>query len=210
MRRSHGFTLLELLIAAGISVAVTAALVLLLHRAFAGAEAIARHGHGYALAEDLSDKWDAEAASAFAIFIPASDVLGAGNGDGHEVDFFTRDGLGRPFFWAYRYDAALHTLQRYTYALPGSLATPSGDALTGVTSFAAASVAVDGFSEPVFQSHANTPVTVRLGYPGVSGGNRVTELHLVTVDDDITTDLLPGIAPSGFTVVVGTFTPAPL
>ncbi|HVA38664.1 MAG TPA: hypothetical protein VNJ51_13740, partial [Candidatus Dormibacteraeota bacterium] len=210
VKRTSAFTLVELLIAAGISIAVTAGLVLLLHRAFLGAEALAAHRHAYALAEDLSDRWQAEAASAFAVFIPASDVLGGANADGHEVDFFTRDGQDRPLFWAYRFDASLHVLQRYTYAAPGALAAPSGEPLSAVTSFAAATLRVDAFTEPIFAGHARAPVTERLGYPGVAGGNAVTELHLVTSDDAITADVLPGVAPSGFTIVVGTFTPAPV
>jgi len=210
VKRTSAFTLVELLIAAGISIAVTAGLVLLLHRAFLGAEALAAHRHAYALAEDLSDRWQAEAASAFAVFIPASDVLGGANADGHEVDFFTRDGQDRPLFWAYRFDASLHVLQRYTYAAPGALAAPSGEPLSAVTSFAAGTLRVDAFTEPIFAGHARAPVTERLGYPGVAGGNAVTELHLVTSDDAITADVLPGVAPSGFTIVVGTFTPAPV
>ncbi|TAM78320.1 hypothetical protein EPN44_00575 [bacterium] len=209
MRRTAGFTLLEVLIAAGIMAAVAAGLVLLLYHTLAAAASFALHRHAYAMAEDLDERWDAEAASALAVFVPPSDVLGAANGDGHEVDFFTRDGHGTPFFWTYRYDAAAHTLQRYTYAAPGATAARSGDPLPNVSSFTAAPMAVNAFSEPIFQAHANVPVTENLGYPGVDGGNRVTELHLVTGDDDVTSDLLPGVSPSGFTVVVGTFTPPP-
>lgn len=98
MRRTAGFTLLEVLIAAGIVAAVVAGLVLLLHRTIAAAASFATHRHAYAMAEDLDDRWDGEAASALAIFVPPRDVLGAANGDGHEVDFFTRDGHGAPFF----------------------------------------------------------------------------------------------------------------
>ncbi|TAM88272.1 hypothetical protein EPN42_09665, partial [bacterium] len=209
MRRTAGFTALEVLIAAGIVAAVASGLVLLLHRTLAAAASFALHRHGYAMAEDLDERWDAEAASALAIFVPASDVLGAANGDGHEVDFFTRDGHGTPFFWAYRYDRGAHALQRYTFAAPGATATPSGDALPNVSSFAAVTLAVTAFSEPIFQGYASVPVSENLGYPGVDGGNRVTELHLVTGDDDVTSDLLPGVSPSGFTLVVGTFTPPP-
>ncbi|TAM61776.1 hypothetical protein EPN52_02110 [bacterium] len=209
MRRAAGFTILEILIAAGITAAVAVGLVVLLHRTIAAAASLALHRHAYAMAEDLDQRWDAEATSALAIFVPGADVTGASNADGHEVDFFTRDGHGTPFFWAYRYDGTAHTLQRYTYNAPGTAATASGDPLPGVTSFTAMPVPVNTFSEPIFSAYKSAPVRENLGYPGVDGGNGVTEVHLVTTDDDVNGDLLPGVSPSGFTVVVGTFTPPP-
>ena len=59
-----------------------------------------------------------DAANAFAVFVPANDVFNKPNeidGANHEVDFYARADDGRDVFWAYYYDAAAKTLQRYDY-----------------------------------------------------------------------------------------------
>lgn len=61
----------------------------------------------------LTDHLTTEEDDAWAIYVPPKDVLGNANDDGHEVDFFARNGKQQPFFWAYTYDAGTHTVRRY-------------------------------------------------------------------------------------------------
>ncbi|HMD01499.1 MAG TPA: hypothetical protein VKG44_00915, partial [Candidatus Baltobacteraceae bacterium] len=52
-------------------------------------------------------------------------------------------------------------------------------------------------------------VAVGLGYPGVEGGNALMVVDVANGAQHVVRELLPSVAPSGFDVVVGTFTPPP-
>ena len=89
MRGQAGFTLIELAVGAAIAAVITlAALVAVRQFGIAAAHADARVRDGAAV-DRLSERLEAEAAGAWAVYVPASDAYGNANADGHEVAFFT-------------------------------------------------------------------------------------------------------------------------
>ena len=185
-RDERGFSLLETLVAAAISVVLGYVLILAASSFLHWSAQQAKRDAEHAAIGELVDRWEAEEDSAWAIFTPPADVLGANNADGHEVDFFTRDGKNRAYFWAYDYDAQAQALVRYRYDAPG--AAPVKDlTYAGITKFAAHTYPVTALQD------ANTPVysplyanaALRSGIvhfyptmPWIAGGNAITWLHV--------------------------------
>src|SRR5215469_200524 len=113
--RARGFSLIEAL------VALSVLLVLLI----AVGDAVSRTLHVAAMTNaragavrtvsELGIRLSEEARSASAVFIPATDVLGAANaGDqAHEVDFFRRLSAGGDTYVAYRFDANTGIITRF-------------------------------------------------------------------------------------------------
>ena len=60
-----------------------------------------------------------DAATAFAVFVPAYDVFGAPNGSGgsdaHEFDYYAKAEDGTEAWWAYVYDAKAGSVRRWDY-----------------------------------------------------------------------------------------------
>ncbi len=215
-RAERGFTLLETLVAVAISVVIGYLLILaassVLHWSAIQAQRDAEH----AAIGELVDRWTAEEDSAWAIFTPPADVFGTANADGHEIDFFTRDGKNQSYFWAYDYDAQTHTLTRYIYNAPG--ATPVKDiAYTGITKFLAHTYPVTALQD------ASTPIHSALydnaalhsgivhfypSKPWIAGGNNITYLRVEGTTMVREMQLVTQTAPTGFTVVLR-YTPAP-
>lgn len=183
--------------------------------------------HGFGIAAErareiaalgaLSDRLTAEEDDAWAIFVPPADVLGTSNADGHEIDFFTRDGGGTNVFWAYRFDASSGSVQRYTYATPGGTAAASGDPVTGVTSFHAATYPVTALQDasspiysPLYAGAKLQPgvVTFFPAQPWIAGGNAIGTVAFAGAHESASLELATGTAPSGFTLVF-TYTPKP-
>lgn len=166
----------------------------------------------------LSDRLEAEEDSAWAIFTPPADVLGQSNSDRHELDFFTRDAQSRAYFWAYKYDAATQSLQRYLYSSPGAQPVTDGPPVTGIANFTAQTypvTALQDSSSPVYSDlYKNAtlqPATVRFGNsdrPWIAGGNQVTYVRIETPQSARVLELSTQTAPSGFTVVL-LYTPSP-
>ncbi|GAC1498205.1 MAG: hypothetical protein NVS1B14_01110 [Vulcanimicrobiaceae bacterium] len=216
MRTSQrGFTLVEVLVATAILAMVSGALVMLLHALAARIRTFAAQGEARAGLQQLLDRWEADEASAQAIFIPGVDVFGADNlGAPHELDFYTKDSANRPYFWAYRWDAGTHRLQRYVYGGVGTAPQTDGTPIAGIMRF---SVSLHRLSEitdpdspvylPLFQNPKDADVILDAG-PGVLGGTRLVHVDFATARDAVRTDLTAHAAPSGFTVVLA-YTPAP-
>ena len=157
MKHQRGFSTLEVIVALAISLGVgLAALALIVQLTHGVADAASSRASTLAI-ETLEGSLRSEAQSAFAVFVPAKDVFGDADADGHEVDFYTKSDTGRDEFWAYRYDAAKSTVQRYDYATPAGGATAvtvgvrdrtTGNvdsaqrypSMSGITHFAAASL----------------------------------------------------------------------
>ena len=104
MDRQAGFTLIETLVGAAIGV------LLVVGRAGLrrpdgrpGRNAANQRVNAVAGAGRLVERMSSEAASAMAVYVPATDALGQSNTDGHEVDFFTEDGAHRTYAWAYTF-----------------------------------------------------------------------------------------------------------
>lgn len=162
------------------------------------------------------DELFAQADSAWVIFVPSQDVLGSANADGHEVDFFARDSLGRNLYRAYRFDPSAQSIQSFTYDTPGGAAVALGAPLGGIAEFDARRYPVSALhdaSSPaynaLFAAGAPASASVDLGAgPGIAGGNDVVRVAVRSTGYERHASLVTQVAPSGFTVVFP-YTPAP-
>ena len=216
-RVSRGFTLIELVVAVGIAVMLSYFLVRTTAMTLHWSSMQAQRNVEHASMEELVDRWRAEEDSAWAIFTPDTDVNGVANGDGHEVDFFTRDAKYQSYFWAYNYDAQAKTLMRYQYAAPGG--TPVVDTTYGgITTFYVHTYPVTALQDrsskvysPLYDGATLLPGAVRFygaAYPQIAGGNQITYLRVESPTMVREMQLSTQTAPSGFTVVLQ-YTPAP-
>jgi type II secretory pathway pseudopilin PulG len=157
----RGFSVVEILVAMGLAIGIALVTLGVTH-AFTRALGMRSTAQSGAIAlEQQLDRMRSEAASAYAVFVPANDIFGKPNAaahgaPGHEVDFYTKTDLGADTFWAYDFDAAHGTLERYDYdvspktGLPQDIGVadratgaidPGGyPAIEGVTAFTATSV----------------------------------------------------------------------
>ncbi len=207
-RSQRGFATIELLVSAAIAFFLIWGLIAVANRCAAWAASENATLAGQSAAATLAERLGSEADSSWAVFVPTNDVLGASNGDGHEVDFFTEDGAHRPFAWAYRYDAASRLVTRYSYA-PG-IGAQAGESAGPFDSFAAVAVAAPsitadrlfaGASVPGVQYHFDT-------MPEAIGGNGLVHVAIRArgiVENEM---LASATAPTSFTVVLN-YTPAP-
>ncbi|MDQ2681120.1 MAG: prepilin-type N-terminal cleavage/methylation domain-containing protein, partial [Candidatus Eremiobacteraeota bacterium] len=209
-----GFSLIEVLIAAALFIVVSITMLSALRASAHWMQKLAVRGTQEAAVAHLIERWQAESASAWAIFSPSTDVLGNANADHHELDFFLRDGRNRPVFWAYYYDKSAQTLTRYLYA-PGQPKIQDGASVPNVVQFSAQTFPITAIADavspvylPMFDP-TGTAGEVNFGYGAdVVGGNRLTSVHIVTASQDRSIVLDSGTAPSGFTIVLN-YTPAP-
>jgi len=204
----RGFTLIEVVIAAGVAVALGAALLYLTRVMLWGSKVMAAQQAAYIQLTHLLETWDAESTSSLAIFVPVSDVLGGSNADGHELDFYSRDASRLGHFWAYRWDPSSSTLQRYTYATPGSVPTATDPPLSGILAFQAVRKPASNLAPAFLAGYVAHDVVVNFGYPGVDGGNAIVDVTVADSRDRFELELLPGTMTSGFEVVVATFDPS--
>jgi prepilin-type N-terminal cleavage/methylation domain-containing protein len=210
MHSQRGFTLVEVLIAAGISVMLAAILISIAH-AFAGwSERASASVDAQGALDRLEDRIDAEAAGSWSVFVPASDVLGEPNGDGHEFDIATEDALRRPSFRAYRYDASASRIDEYVYGTPGETPVATGDITSRVAAFSAINGSARALAGPLFANATilDADVPLQLGAPKAIGGNRLTALHIEIGRFERTMMLASATAPSSVTVVLR-YTPGP-
>lgn len=214
MQSQRGYTLVELLIAAAIAFVIGSLLVRLAHTTiFAAAHLDARLSARNA-ADRLDERLTADATSAWSVFVPPSDVLGASNADGHELDFVSEDGAHRQYWWAYDFDSAVSRVTKFTY-VPGA-APVRGNAFDGITAFAARTHPItdlgNGASDaydPLFAGDALTAVDVPFGWSGSAvGGNHLVRVGIAAAGVDRNLMLSSGTAPSHFTVIVD-YTPPP-
>ncbi len=210
MDRQAGFTLIETVVGAAIGVTIVWCVLGFADRmVFWSASANARLV-GVANAERLIERLSSEAASSLAVYVPATDALGASNGDGHEVDFFTEDGAHRTYGWAYNFAAGTKTVTRYTLN-PGSAAS-AGDTLAGIDSLSASPLTVGqlGTYDALFAgaNASDVPYTFA-AMPGALGGNRLVAVQITASGVDRSVLLASADAPTAFTVVV-TYTASPV
>lgn len=210
MRESQaGFTLVELVVGAAIAAVVIGGLVLAASRLTLTTAALDTRVQSISASERLVERLTAEAASAWAVYVPATDVNGNANADGHEVDFFSEDGAHRAYSWAYTFDANQKRVTRYAFA---SGAAPSaGEEIGPIDAFAATTVAVTqvGPIDPLFAGAIASPVSYAFdAAPSAVGGNALVQLQISASGVDRRELLASGTAPTTFTVIVN-YTPSP-
>jgi prepilin-type N-terminal cleavage/methylation domain-containing protein len=214
MDRQSGFTLIETLVGAAIGAVMIWGLLVLADRMVASASAAALRANAGANAARLIERLSSEAASAWAVYVPATDSLGKSNGDGHELDFFSEDGAHRVYAWAYTFDAATTSLTRYALVAGG---TPvAGDVIAHIDTFSATPASVTNLGtsssaayDPLFAS-ANA-VDVPYAFAAMQsavGGNRLVVVAIIASGVNRSVLLASEDAPTTFTVVVN-YTPSP-
>jgi len=210
MHSQRGFTLVEVLIAAGISVMLAAILVSIAHAFVGWSQRASATVEAQSALDRLEERIDAETAGSWSVFVPATDVLGEPNGDGHEFDVATEDALRRPSFRAYRYDPAASRIDEYVYGTPGATPIATGDVTSHVTAFAATNGSAHALAGPLFANATivDADVPLQLGIPEAVGGNRLTAVHIAIGRSDRTLMLASATAPSSVTVVLR-YTPGP-
>lgn len=214
---ARGFSLLELMVALAIATVIVWLLFHALSQALLAARMQARDDLEQSTIGQLVDTLTSEQDDAWAIYVPPADVHGASNGDGHEVDFFARDGKQRPYFWAYTYDKSAQTLTRYRFSAPGGIARQD-TTYAGITKFYARTYPVTGLQDratPIYSAlydgAALQSGVVRFypSMPWIAGGNNITYVHIEGASMKQDLQLATNTAPSGFTVVVY-YTPSPV
>ena len=214
MEAQRGFTLLETLVGAAIGATLGWVLLAIVHAVIFGAAHLDARVNARTAAYRLDDRLASDALGAWSIFVPSSDVLGASNADGHEIDFVTENGAHEQFWWAYSYDAATHAVTRYAYA-PGASPSP-GDTYESIDGFEARIYPVTDLAnpasaiyDPLLAGARATPVEFTYGWNAeATGGNHLVRVRVRGEGIDRTTLLSSGTAPSHFTAIVE-YTPAP-
>lgn len=214
MGSQRGFSLVEVVIASAIAFTIGALLVWLAHATVLAAAHLDQRLTARSTVDRLAERMTADASSAWSVFVPAHDVLGNANGDGHELDFVSEDASHRSYWWAYDFDARASQVTVYAYA-PGT--PPSvGDVYSGVNAFSAETHALTDLADPasdvydaLFAADTLAPVDVPFEWGGNAiGGNHLVRVHVAAEGIDRTLLLATGTAPTHFTVVVE-YTPAP-
>lgn len=214
MESERGFSLVETLVAATIGLFVGYQLLAMTHATAIGASRFGDRLRARASADRLEERLSADAASAWSVFVPANDVRGNANADGHELDFVTEDRSHVPSWWAYAFDAASKRVTRYAYA-PGGRLLPGEryDALDGLSArvhpVSDLSKRDGGIYDPLFAGASAPNVDVTFGWSReATGGNHLVSARLTGDGIDRILLLSAATAPSHFTVVVK-YTPAP-
>ncbi len=206
---------MEVLVAAGVAFVLTWLLVRLAGESIFASSHLNARLDGRSVTDRLAERLESDAASAWSIFVPASDVFGANNADAHELDFATQDASHHTYWWAYNYAPATQRVTVYAYTL-GSKPI-AGDAFDGITGYGAESHPVTDLSDPrsdiydaLFSGTTVTPVDFDFGWSNAlaNGGNRLTRVQLEATGVDRTILLSSATAPTHFTVVVE-YTPPP-
>lgn len=205
---------MEVTIASAIAFTIGALLVWLTHATVLAAAHLDQRLSARSTTDRLAERVSADASSAWSIFVPARDVQGNSNADGHEVDFASEDASHRSYWWAYDFDVRASQVTVYAYAA-GTPPSP-GDVYTGVSTFSAETHALPDLADPssdvydgLFAGDVLTPVDVPFDWGGNAvGGNHFVRVRIAAEGVDRTMLLATGTAPSHFTVVVD-YTPPP-
>jgi prepilin-type N-terminal cleavage/methylation domain-containing protein len=212
----RGFSLIETLVGSAIAVVIGSLLVWLAHGTIFQAAHLDARLVARTSTDRLADRLAADAASAWSVFVPANDVLGASNADGHELDFASEDASHRTYWWAYRYDPAAQCVVDYAYR-PGSPPV-AGDVYGAVAGFTAQTHAVTDVTDaasdvydPLFAAATVTPVDFDYGWGAQAlGGNHLVRVDVAATGINRTLLLASATAPTHFTVIVDYTPPPPL
>jgi len=163
MNRQRGFVVAELMLAIslflGLGLAALAVFVMLNNVIRSQGDVTA----SAATVDQEMDRMRSDASSAYAVYVPLTDVFGASNASqgqvGHEVAFLTRDSQNHDLSWAYDSDAGKGTLQRYDFDTIGRVGVrdlssgiintaASYTPITGVTGFSAQTLEASDLTKP--------------------------------------------------------------
>lgn len=208
MESQRGFSLAEIIVASAIAFTIGALLVWMAHATVLAAAHLDRRLNARSTVDRLTERLTADASSAWSVFVPARDVLGNANADGHELDFVSEDASHRSYWWAYDFDARASQVTVYAYAA-GTPAS-AGDVYSGIGAFSAETHALTDLGvvssdvyDPLFANDTLTPVDVPFEWGGsAAGGNHLVRVRVSAEGVDRTTLLATGTAPTHFTVVV--------
>jgi hypothetical protein len=211
----RAFSLAEVIVSAAIAFTIGALLVWLAHATVLAAGHLDQRLRARSSVDRLAERLTADASSAWSVFVPARDVLGSANADGHEVDFVSEDTSHRSYWWAYDFDARASQVTVYAYA-PGTPAS-AGDVYSGIGTFGGETHALTDLSNPssdvydaLFAGDALTPIDIPFEWGGNAvGGNHLVRVRVAAEGIDRTMLLATGTAPTHFTVIVD-YTPPPV
>jgi len=213
-RQSRGYTLVELLVAMVILVLLLFAVGDAISRTLGNeARDVERIGSSRTTSE-LGARLREEARSSTAVFVPAVDVNGNANSNGHEVDFFRRASAGGDAFVAYVFDSSSGLVSRVEYSKAGGTASIAHTDVVGSGVAAFSAVRSPDSSMPGVVGDVGQ-VSILYGNPEVAGGNDVVT---VTVQDAAVAGqpaavseihLAPKAAPTSLAVVVPIGAPPP-
>jgi type II secretory pathway pseudopilin PulG len=205
----RGFTLIDLMVGTAIAILIASLCIAVVHALLGWTARAETTVSATSSLDRLADRWDAAAASAWAIFTPANDVFGAANADGHEFDIATQDDQRRTSYRAYVYSANARKLSEYVYGSPGDAPIATGDVTTGITAFSAQTAKPSTLGDPLFTRSTIADADVGVGLESQAiGGNRITSVAISAGSLQRTIALASGTAPSSFTIVL-TYTPSP-
>jgi prepilin-type N-terminal cleavage/methylation domain-containing protein len=230
LQRERGFTLIEILIAAAICLAIAVTSIGVIASLLRAARQSPSNAAGTMSFEQQIDALRSDAATSFAVFVPERDVHGNLNGGsghfGHEVDFYSKTDTGMPIFWAYDWDAQAKTLQRYDFDVVGHVGEADRQTgaiaqadhyppTSGITSFSAQTLEATDLVGPknAYGSviapllTGTVPRALPVGYDvgpvtrtDLYGGNTTVQIELSTSHETRTVHLATGALPSGFTI----------
>ncbi|HVA32888.1 MAG TPA: type II secretion system protein [Candidatus Baltobacteraceae bacterium] len=214
MRLQRGFSLVETLVAAAIAFVVGWLLIRLVGATASAASHLDARLNARSAADRLAERLTGDSVSAWSVFVPPADVLGASNADGHEIDFASEDSTHRSYWWAYRFDAAAQSVVAYAYGSSG--APVAGETFSGVTTFAAQTHALSDLKlassdvyDALFAGATLVPADVSFAWNAQAvGGNHLVRVQIDGIGIQRTLVLASGTAPTHFTVIVN-YTPAP-
>jgi hypothetical protein len=210
--RQRGAALLDLVVGAAAALVLFGLAASALHELIVAAA----KDHATFLARTQSDALlahlRADAASAWSVSVPVSDIAGAPNADGHELDVVVQDAARRVFTIAYVFDPGAQTVTRYLVA-PAASPQP-GDRATAIAGFAAAAYPATAVTtpggaiyDPLFAGTTVTPVDYAMP-DGTRAGNGFVSVTISGANTSASALLATNVAPTQFTVVVK-YTPPP-
>ena len=214
VQRQRGFSSIEITVAAAIALLVGWQLLTMSHALVFGAARLDDRLRARSAADRLEERLTADAASAWSVFVPANDVNGNRNTDGHEIDFVTEDASHRELWWAYAYDTAARRVTRYSYVPGGSpLGGERFDDLDGLAArthpLSDVQLRSSAVFDPLFERATLSDIDVAFAWGGTAvGGNHLVAVRIRGQGVERTLLLASGTAPSRFTVVVK-YTPPP-
>ena len=233
LRDEKGELIIEKLIAAGAVILLMGALIVTLGGLSKSSARVSGDRAEARQLEQLAYTIRRESTDAAALFVPANDVNGVSNADGHAVGAYFRDGQShQPTFVEYvcTGDCAIGathaggSVQRYTFTTwsnPAATLKAEGSPITGVGMGAsyllASELATKGPYAQIFADRfaaagisAPPDRLINVGYPGIQTGNRITVVKLENRVNAYELHLLPLAIPTvNNGVVIGYFTPTP-